>query len=213
MHLLNRANQNQTSKRMKPDSPNGPHGLIQVFPGDPRILGFVERTGKMFAELPWDVLGVICERLDFDDLFQFSRVCTNWRDFYKSIDKSNFLTSQEPLLLEALNCPHKGPCSFISLPKQKVYPLKNMMMNMMSYSKFPFPIYITYSSGYFIIIADNSSFLLINPFTREKKKVIYPSTFKFSYSLYKYNALLAFDKYSEEFVLVILCKKSKSVFG
>ncbi|XP_058728849.1 uncharacterized protein LOC131601120 isoform X2 [Vicia villosa] len=122
-------------------------------------------------ELTFDVLSVISQKLDFADLFQFSRVCTNWRLFHKSIDKSKFLISQEPLLVEFLNYPVRLPYSFTSLPKQKVYPLKKMMMNMLSYSHdSSFPIYVTCSCGYFVIIADNSSLLLINPFARIKKK-------------------------------------------
>ncbi|CAL5189916.1 unnamed protein product [Lathyrus oleraceus] len=36
---------------LRPDSPNGPRGLIQVFPGGPRILGFVERTDLLSGGL------------------------------------------------------------------------------------------------------------------------------------------------------------------
>ncbi|KAL5080797.1 hypothetical protein RYX36_009218, partial [Vicia faba] len=35
---------NKKQSKEKPDSPNRPRGLIQVFPGEPRILEFVERT-------------------------------------------------------------------------------------------------------------------------------------------------------------------------
>ncbi|XP_058732637.1 uncharacterized protein LOC131604195 [Vicia villosa] len=126
-------------------------------------------TLPRWDDLPFDVLDVISRKLDFADLFQFSRVCTNWRVFHKSIDKSKFLTSKEPLLLEFLIFPYKMPYSFTSLPNQKVYPLKKMMMNLWSSSDRSFPIYVTYSSGYFVMIADSSSFLLINPFTRKKK--------------------------------------------
>ncbi|XP_058734456.1 uncharacterized protein LOC131606210 [Vicia villosa] len=163
-------------------------------------------------QLSFDVLDVISRKLDFDDLFQFSRVCTNWRVFHKSIDKSNFLTSQEPLLVEFLNSPLKVPYSFTSLPKQKVYPLNKMMINILSYSDDSFPIYVACSSGYFILIADNSSLLLINPFTRIKNKVICPSTFEFSFSpRRKYHALLDFDKSCDEFVLVFLFLESNSL--
>ncbi|XP_058732613.1 uncharacterized protein LOC131604168 [Vicia villosa] len=127
-------------------------------------------TFPRWDELPFDVLDVISRKLDFADLFQFSRVCTNWRVVHKSIDQSKFLTSQEPLLVEVLKSPVKVPYSCISLPKQKVYPLNKMMMNMLSYSGDSFPIYVSCSCGYFVIIADNSSLLLINPFTRIKKK-------------------------------------------
>ncbi|XP_058734493.1 F-box only protein 6-like [Vicia villosa] len=159
-------------------------------------------TFPRWDELPLDVLDVISGKLYFDDLFQFSRVCTNWRVFHKSIDKS---TSQEPLLLEFLNSPYKVPYSFTSLPNQKVYSLKKMMNNMLSYSDVSFPIFVTCSSGYFIIIADDYSFLLINPFTRVKKKVICPPTFQFSFhSRHTYRALLAFEQSSEDFVLLFL---------
>ncbi|XP_058728086.1 uncharacterized protein LOC131599850 [Vicia villosa] len=195
----------------------------------PQELGFVREVKPAFEhmpitrrhitippwdQLPRDVLDLISQKLDFDDLFQFSRVCKDWRlVFHESTDKSKFLTSQEPLLLEFFNYPVKVPYSFTSLPTQKVYPLKKMMMNhLLSYSDNSFPIYVTYSSGYFIMIADNSSILLVNPFTRIKKKVICPSTFEFSSSAqHTYRALLAFDKCSEEFVLLFLFRLSNGL--
>ncbi|XP_058739736.1 uncharacterized protein LOC131611925 [Vicia villosa] len=172
-------------------------------------------TLSCWDQLHWDLLSVISQKLDFDDLFQFSRVCTNWRLFHKSIDKSSFLTSQEPLLLEFFKCPVKLPYSFTSLPNQKVYPLNKMMLKMLSYSyDGSFPIYVTCSSGYFVIIADSSSILLINPFTQIKKKVSCPSTFKSKFCpQHNYRALLAFDKSSEEeFVLVFFFDYSNSFY-
>ncbi|XP_058753026.1 uncharacterized protein LOC131626215 [Vicia villosa] len=146
------------------------------------------------SQLPWDLLDVISQKLDFDDLLRFACVCTNWRDFHKS----NFMASQEPLLVEF--SPTQGPSSFSILTNQKVYPLDKMMTHSNS------TMYVTYSSGYFITVQSNNSFMLFNPFTRIGK-VIYASTFQVNYSDYdKHRALLAFEKCSEEFALVVLCK-------
>jgi len=117
------------------------------------------------CELPCDVLDIISKTLDFDDLVRFAVVCKNWRAFYWR----NFRESQEPLLLQ-VSYNRGASYSFISLPEQKIYFLK--MMNLNCY------VYVTSSSGYFIMAGFNNSFLLINPFTRRIKKVIPPSTFK-----------------------------------
>ena len=143
------------------------------------------------CELPWDVFNIISKTLDFDDLFQFAFVSFYWR---------NLLVSQEPLLLQVLYNHHEESYSFISLPDQKIYFLK--MMNFISY------VYVTSSSGYFIMVGFKNSFLLINPFTRIKK-VITASTFEVVPDMFDNHALLDFDKYSEEFVLVVSCKNSR----
>lgn len=167
------------------------------------------KTEEILCQLPWDALDVISQKLDFDDLFQFSGVCANWRAFHKF----NFMASQEPLLVEILSFPYiNEPHSFSSLTNKKVYDLTKTVKKMMTHSKLPFPMYITYSSGYFILAQKNNSFILINPFTRIKK-VIYTSTFQVNVSIdNRYHALLAFEKCSEdEFVLVILCKVSSNL--
>ncbi|XP_058734421.1 uncharacterized protein LOC131606163 isoform X1 [Vicia villosa] len=162
------------------------------------------RTGKkklkdngQAAQLPWDVLATICKTLDFDELFWFSGVCKNWRTFHKS----NFVSSREPLLVHMTgNCPHSY--SFISIPNQKVYDL-----NMMSSFQPPNCVYVRVSSGYFILAHKNNSFLLFNPFTM--KEMVINATFTVEYMLSnRHEALLAFEKCSEEYVLVVLCKKS-----
>jgi len=150
------------------------------------------------CELPWDVLDIISKTLDLDDLFRFSGVCKNWRAFYWR----NLLASQEPLLLQVLYN-HKESYSFISFPNQKIYCLK-----MMEY--FLHSIYVTFCTGYFIMARYNNSFILINPFTRIQK-VINVSIFEVKSNIFAYHALLAFGKCSDEFVLLVLCKSSRSL--
>ncbi|XP_058734471.1 uncharacterized protein LOC131606225 [Vicia villosa] len=157
-------------------------------------------------ELPWDALVIICKTLDFEDLFQFSGVCKSWRTFHKS----NILSSKEPLLVRIL---FRGTTSisysFITIPNQKVYDLKIM-------SSFP-PTKFTYvraSSRYFIMVNNNNnSFLLFNPFTRIKRVI--NATFRVNSRRFdEYRALLAFEKSSDdkEFVLVVLCIRSRSLY-
>jgi len=126
-------------------------------------------------ELPLDVFDIISRALDFNDLFQFTGVCKNWRTFYK-IYRRNFLASHEPLLLQ-ISYHVKKAYSFISIPNQKVYHLE-----MMKY--FLRPRYVTSSSGYFIMRDYNNFFLLINPCTRIKKVIITPNS--------EFNSFLAF---------------------
>ncbi|XP_045808544.1 uncharacterized protein LOC123902794 isoform X1 [Trifolium pratense] len=151
------------------------------------------------CELPWDALDIISKTLELDDHFQFSSVCKNWRAFHK-IYWTSFLASQEPLLLQLSY--RNESLSFISIPDQKVY-----CSNMTKKYFYPHP-YIMSSSGYLITMDSNNSFLLINPFTRTKK-VTNPITFH--YNPVSYYALLAFDKCSEEFVLVVLCRLNESL--
>ncbi|KEH33542.1 putative F-box domain-containing protein [Medicago truncatula] len=153
-------------------------------------------------ELPSDVLDIIFKTLDFDDHFQFADVCKNWRTFHESCWR-NFLASQEPLLLQ-ISYHDWESYSFISVPDQKVHHLK-----MMKY--FPPSTYVTFSSGYFIMVGYYvNSFMLINPFTRIKKVINGPTC---ENSLFlTTRALLAFGKCSEEFVLVVLCKRRLHVY-
>jgi hypothetical protein len=148
------------------------------------------------CELPWDMLDIISKTLDFDDLFQFSGVCKNWRAFHK-IYLRNFLACEEPLLLQIL-CHGNELFSFISIPDQKVYSLKIL-------KNFSWLSYVMFSSGYFIMTKSNYSFMLINPFTRIIKKVK-GSVCAFDHYSSTKCALLAFGKCSEEFVLVFLTK-------
>jgi hypothetical protein len=153
------------------------------------------------CELPWDVLDIICKRLDFDDLFHFAGVCNNWRAFHK-IYWTNFLTSQEPLLLISSKHPNTGKKSYTltTISDQKVYCLK---IKRPIYSS-----YVTTSSGYFITVGYNNSFILVNPFSRINK-VINVSTFEVESLGLAIRALLAFGKCSEEFVLVVF----NDIFG
>ncbi|XP_058734559.1 uncharacterized protein LOC131606327 [Vicia villosa] len=165
-----------------------------------KTTGKKEDNGEL-CQLPWDVLDVICKTLDFDDLFSFSGVCKNWRTFHKSY----FLSSQEPLLVR-MNGYHSESYSFISIPNKKEYDLK-----MVSCFQLPKCIYVRVSSGYFIFAHENNSFLLFNPFTR--KKLVIDATFRVNHMIfYRYEALLAFEKCSEEFVLVVLCLESSRLY-
>ncbi|CAJ2634125.1 unnamed protein product [Trifolium pratense] len=152
------------------------------------------------CELPWDVLHIIAKRLDFDDLFHFAGVCTNWRAFHK-IYWRNFLTSQKPLLLhKSYHGNNQSLYTLGSISDQKDYCLKMKSCFIQSTKA----IYVSSSGRYFIMLAHDNSFLLINPFTRIKK-VINVSTFEVKFQYSANNALLAFGKSSEEFVLVVIC--------
>jgi hypothetical protein len=154
-------------------------------------------------ELSWDVLDIICKTLDFDDHFQFADVCKSWRAFHK-IYWRTFLASQEPLLLQnAIFCDNRL-FSFISIPGQKVNYSK-MMKHFSNYR------YLACCGGYFIMQKYNknaSLLLVINPFTRIKKVIDTPAFEDHSRGTH---ILLAFGKCSEEFVLVVLYKFSKSL--
>jgi hypothetical protein len=117
----------------------------------------------------------------------------NWR---------NFLAFQEPLLVQKSSHINKS-FSFISIPNQRVY--QSQMINYFWHFA-----YSGSSSGYLIMTGNNNSFLLMNPFTR-RKIVINTSVFKVNFSYFAYHVLLAFGKYSEEFVLLALCKRSNDL--
>ncbi|GAU32342.1 hypothetical protein TSUD_43840 [Trifolium subterraneum] len=203
-----KARGNSSTKRMK-ELLKGHTNLILLFntfmPKERRITlsSQLETKGRKVnkveenCELPCDVLDIIIKKLDFDDLFQFAGVSRNWRAFHK-IYWTNFLASQKPLISQfSMGC-LKRFFSFISIPEQKVYCFK------MKYSGS----YVMFSSGYFIMMRGGHSFMLINPFTRTMKVI--PSEVK-GYLTLKC-ALLAFDKCSEEFVLVVLCGSHLNVY-
>ncbi|CAK8574707.1 unnamed protein product [Lathyrus sativus] len=153
--------------------------------------------------LHWDVLDIICKRLDFEDLLSFSGVCKNWRTFHKS----NFFLS-EPLLVRMTGSYDIGAdsYSFISMPNQKVYDLK-----MMSSFQSPTYLYVRVSSGYFIFSHKSNSFVLFNPFKRKKMVINAPFTVEYM-TPNRYESLLAFEKCSEEYVLVVLCNESSHLY-
>lgn len=145
-------------------------------------------------QLSMDLLDIIFTKiLDFDDLFQFGSVCKNWWQLYKIYCK-NFMTSQEPLLVQKSSISKKY-FSLISLPHQKVYHSK-MLNNFFRFA------YQGSSSGYLIMTCRNNSFILINPFTRRKMK-IKNSTFEVDFFCFSCYVLLAFVRGSKEFILVV----------
>ena len=154
------------------------------------------------SQLSWDFLDIIISKmLDFDDLFTFGNVCKNWWQVHK-IYWRNFMTSQEPLLVQKSSISKK--CfSFISLPHQNVYHSK-ILNNFFKLA------YQGSSSGYLIMTDINSSFLLINPFKRRIIK-INNSTFKVDFSSFVCHVLLAFAKGSKQFILVVLCENSDNL--
>jgi len=151
--------------------------------------------------VPWDLLDVFFRKLDSDDLFEFSGVCKNWREFHK-IYWRNFSASEEPLLVQRSSRYEKS-FSFFSLPDRKVYNSKVI-------NHFWHLAYCGSSSGYLIMTTQNNSFMLMNLFTRRKME-INTSSFKVKFSIFAYHVLLAFGKGSNEFILVALCKSSGSL--
>jgi hypothetical protein len=79
------------------------------------------------------------------------------------------------------------------------------------------------SSGYFVMTGLDNSFILINPFTRRnmvikninpftrRNMVIKNLTFNVDFSCFACRVLLVFSRGSEEFVLVVLCRKSDNL--
>ncbi|KAL5072930.1 hypothetical protein RYX36_011914, partial [Vicia faba] len=122
------------------------------------------KENDQFVQLPRDVLDIICKALDFEDLLSFSGICKNWRTFHKT----NFLLSQEPLLVRMMIHNGRESYSFISIPNEKVYDL-----NMMSFFQRPDFTYVRVSSRYFIMARENNSVMLFNPFTRIKKESLF----------------------------------------
>ncbi|XP_061353025.1 uncharacterized protein LOC133297834 [Gastrolobium bilobum] len=151
------------------------------------------------SQLPWDVLDIIYKKLDFDDLFRFAGVCKNWRTFHK-VHWRNLMVSQAPLLVLKSSFAKKD-YFFVSISEQKVYRSKLDYFWGLSYSGI--------SSGY-LIMAGANKLLLMNPFTGRKKVI---STLAIQGNLhYKcIKPLLAFAKGSEEFIIVVLCKKFYSL--
>jgi hypothetical protein len=153
------------------------------------------------CQLPWDLLEIISRMLDFDDMFQFGSVCKNWREFHK-IYWRNFITSQEPLLVQRSSSSKKS-FFFFSLHHHKAYQSK--MIN----NHFMFACQGS-SSGYLIMSGKYKSFILINPFTR-RMMVINNTPFEVDISSLACQVLLAFSRGSTGFVLVVLRKSSHNL--
>ncbi|XP_061353026.1 uncharacterized protein LOC133297835 [Gastrolobium bilobum] len=152
------------------------------------------------GQLPWDVLDFISKKLDFDDIFQIAGVCKNWRTFHKFYLR-NFKSSQAPLLVLTSSYTKKA-YFFFSISEQKVYHPKLDCFRGLSYSGS--------SSGY-LVMAGAYKLLLMNPFTRRKKKVINTLAIRHNLGYMCCQPLLAFAKGSEEFIIVVLCKHYNSL--
>ncbi|XP_061353043.1 uncharacterized protein LOC133297844 [Gastrolobium bilobum] len=152
------------------------------------------------SQLPWDALDIISNKLDFDDLFQFAGVCKNWRTFHKFFWK-NFMSSQAPLLVQSSSYAKKA-YFFISISERKVYRANVDYFWGLAYSGS--------SCGYLIHAGADNTLLLMNPFTR-RKKLISTLALEGNLQYISCQPLLAFVKGSEEFILVVLCKRSYSL--
>ncbi|XP_061353035.1 F-box protein At2g14290-like isoform X2 [Gastrolobium bilobum] len=154
-----------------------------------------------YSQLPWDILDIISKKLEFDDLFQFAGVCKNWRTFRK-VYWSNFMSSEAPLLVLTSSSYAKKAYFFVSISEQKVYRSKLDYFWGLSY--------LGCSSGYIIMAGADTKLLLMNPFTRRKKLI---STSAIHGYLHYINcqSLIAFAKGSEEFIVVLWCKRFYSL--
>ncbi|XP_027351267.1 uncharacterized protein LOC113862377 [Abrus precatorius] len=145
------------------------------------------------SELPEDVFDIISKKLDFDDLFQFGGVCKSWRIFHKSYLR-DLMASQEPLVVQTSFL--MQAYSFFSIPEQKVYgSVRNCYLSEFFYSGS--------SCGYVIMVGiSNNKLLLMNPFVRRKVE-INMSALNGNIEYLGCNALFAFAKGSEEFIVVV----------
>ncbi|XP_019450362.1 PREDICTED: uncharacterized protein LOC109352664 [Lupinus angustifolius] len=147
-----------------------------------------------------DVFGVICEKLDFDDLFQLAGVCKCWRTLHESYWES-FMESEVPLLVQTSY--GEKACYFISLCQRKIY-----CSNMMDYARGCS--YAGFSCGYVIMAKANNSLLLMNPFTRRKIDLWQP--FHSSLVSYPCHAIIAYVKDSTDFIIVLLSERNSSLY-
>ncbi|XP_045797410.1 uncharacterized protein LOC123891571 isoform X2 [Trifolium pratense] len=158
-------------------------------------------SGKKMKEdmdispLDLDMLDIISKKLlSFDDLFNFSAVCKEWRAVHK-VYWRKFLESQSPLVVQTTSYAKKL-YSFYSIPEKQAYNSK------MSY--FWGLYYCGSSSGYLVMAGGNYKLQLMNPFTR-KEKIVDISSVREDFFYDTCRVLLAFAKDSNEFVVVALC--------
>ncbi|XP_057425658.1 uncharacterized protein LOC130719025 [Lotus japonicus] len=140
--------------------------------------------------LPWDDLAIICKKLNFNDIFQLSAVCKDWRSFFKSYWK-NSMEFQSPLIVQRASFSKKS-LSFNSRSDNMSYSAQ--MDNFWSLS------YSFSSSGYLIFVGPNM-FMLMNPLTRRGKKII-TLALKDNDDYRGSRAHFPFVKGSKEYVLV-----------
>jgi hypothetical protein len=154
------------------------------------------------SPLPLEMLEVISQKLlSFDDLFNFSGVCTLWRSVHK-IYWRKLLESHSPLIVHTTTY-GKRFCSFYSLPEKRAYSSKMSNFWGLTYSGS--------SSGYLIMAGANKTLRLINPF-RRKEKVIDTSIIDKDWTYFVGRALLAFSKGSDDFVIMVSCKRLKGLY-
>jgi hypothetical protein len=89
-------------------------------------------------------------------------------------------------------------CSFYSLPEKRAYSSK--MSNFLGLT------YSGSSSGYLIMAGANKTLRLMNPF-RRKQKVIDTSVIDKGWTYFAGRVLLAFCKGSDEFIVMVSCKR------
>jgi hypothetical protein len=100
------------------------------------------------SPLPPEMLEVISQKLQsFDDLFNFSGVCTMWRSVQKTYCRK-FLESHSPLIVHTTTYA-KRFCSFYSLLEKRAYNTKM--------STFWGLTYYVFSSGYLIMTSANKT--------------------------------------------------------
>ncbi|KAK2414755.1 hypothetical protein QL285_037311 [Trifolium repens] len=154
------------------------------------------------SPLPLEMLEVISQKLlSFDDLFNFSGVCTLWRSVQKTYWRK-FLESHSPLIVHTTRYA-KRFCSFYSLPERRAYSSK--MSNFWGLT------YYGSSSGYLIMAGANKTLRLINPF-RRKEKVIDTSVIDKDWTYFVGRVLLAFCNISDDFVIIVSCKRLMGLY-
>lgn len=111
------------------------------------------------------------------------------------------MLSQAPLLIQTSYA--ERTYFFMSLCEQKIYCTK--MDYFWGYS------YAGFSRGYVIMARANNTLLLLNPFTRRKKEIT-GEAFQRSLVPLSCHAILAYAKDSEEYIVVLLCDKTSSLY-
>ncbi|KAK2361205.1 hypothetical protein QL285_086384 [Trifolium repens] len=152
------------------------------------------------SPLDGDMLDIISKKLlSFDDLFNFSAVCKEWREVHKIYWKK-FLESQSPLVIQTTPYAKKF-YSFYSIPEKRAYSSK--MSNFWG-------LYYSGSSSGYLIMAGANTLHLMNPFTR-KQMIIDTSEVQENLFYYACHVLIAHVKGSNEFVIVASCESSSGL--